>query len=294
VNVWYRPTSPYDLGLCRMLWFSALFFHVADIDFSSWAGRSLQIFWEPIFPVRLLGLGFPGEATLNWIQILWKIALISSVLGFRTRLSTFLAAVLGTYLLTLEQNFGKVHHNYPVVILTLWVLAWSRCGDGFSVDAALRKQPFDASPEYRWPLKTIQFLLALIFLSAGISKLRASGLEWVQPDNMRLLLLKHQYYFGGFPWTDWGVTVARYPSFCSVFALSTLTIELGLFVGFLFPSLAKLFVPAAIVMLIAFALFLGPYFPMLIATFVFWVPWKTLTHSLLSRRVRFLAQVRTE
>src|SRR5437762_3209417 len=133
-HFWFEPTSPTNLGLCRVLFFGALFLiHLPD-DLSAWASVS-HVFWQPIWPFQRFHLPLlPGEL-LAILQVGWKAALGLSCIGFCTCFSTAAAFILGAYLLGLPYNFGTTSHYDAILVLVFGSMALSRCGDGVSVDA---------------------------------------------------------------------------------------------------------------------------------------------------------------
>ena len=59
--------------------------------------------------------------------------------GIATRASTAVSFVFGIYLMGLPNSFGRTHHLDQLLIWAFLVMAFSRCGDAWSVDALIRK-----------------------------------------------------------------------------------------------------------------------------------------------------------
>ena len=268
----FQPESPTNLGICRAIWFGLLFLYVVTYDFSVWA-EVPAFFWKPIWAFETLSLQpEPPRIVLNVLQIAWKASLLLACLGWCTRSSTIVSAILGSYLLAFPQNWGKVHHYDAIVILVTAILACSRCGDAFSLDA-WRKEPKTPSGNYRWPVRAVWLLLSLIMFAAGVAKLRMSGIAWAEPGNMAYRLVQHHYFYGGIPLTDWGLWVARNPWACSALSWLTLIVECGAWVALLHPYARAVVIPAVVGMLLGIPLLMGPAFPPLIAAYLFFVPW---------------------
>ena len=70
-------------------------------------------------------------------EIIWIVALVLSCIGLLTRWSIGVALVLGIYLLALPNNFGKTGHGDAILVLTMGILALSKCGDAWSVDSLI-------------------------------------------------------------------------------------------------------------------------------------------------------------
>ena len=285
MRFWFEPTSPLNLGMCRLVWLGTiLLMRYAWVDFSAWSDVP-AVFWRPTFLFDVLGLGPPDKGAVAVLQVVWRVALILSFVGLFTRTSTLLAFVVGLYLIGVGHNYGKVHHSDAVVVLTLGILACSRCGDAVSIDRLLRRDRIvPSSGEYRWPVRLVWVLLSLILLAAGIAKLRTSGLAWINGENLAILLVQHHYGSGSRPPTNWGLQLAQQHWMCSVISLGTLMIECSFFLALLHPRLRAVLVPSALAMLVAFGLLMGVWFAPLLATFVFWIPWDVLARKLSASR----------
>jgi hypothetical protein len=74
----------------------------------------------------------------------------------------------------------------------------------------------------KWPLLTIEAILAQMYLSSGFSKLRASGIGWVRPSQLQGILLEHDLAYD-LPLASW---LAEHRWFCGILGLAALTFEL--------------------------------------------------------------------
>jgi hypothetical protein len=117
-HFWFEPTPPVNLGICRALCYGGLFLSFLGHDFSAWAEVS-GVFWQPIWLLRRLHLPMlPGEM-LDLLQLLWKAALGLCCIGLWTRFSTFIAFLLGVYLLGLPRSFGGISHTDCLLVFIL-------------------------------------------------------------------------------------------------------------------------------------------------------------------------------
>ncbi len=168
------------------------------------------------------------------------------------------------------------------------VLAASRCGDAFSIDALIRRRRGNnghanhgsrTSGDYTWPIKLVCTLMTLVFFAAGVAKLRKTGLVWIFSDNMRNILLLH-YYTSHEPLTRLGVFFAKSPWLYKTIAASAIIVEVGAPAA-LFSRIARwTIVPTMFLMLVSFKLCFGftpiPYYCM----FAYWIPWDHLGQKL--------------
>ena len=94
-------------------------------------------------------------------------------------------------------------------IITLAVLTLSPAGGALSVDDLLRRlrevdrgvrvppDPLAGESRFaRWPLLVVQWTFALIYLSAGYHKLKASGLDWMNGWTLQYYVLRDAIRWG--------------------------------------------------------------------------------------------------
>jgi len=273
---WFEPTPAVNLGVCRVAFFLGLWLFYLPVDFAGWGAVS-RAFWMPMPVFETLHLGPLPVAAIEGLTTLWRVSLLLSAIGLFTRASMTTAAVLGFYLLGLPHNFGHVYHFDALLALTLIVLACSRAGDAWSVDALRSLRRADRSAEYTWPIRMIWVLMALVFFAAGVAKLRHGGMAWVTSPNMSMVLIRAAYHASDAdPITTLGLWVAGHQWLSRALAAFALVVELG-FVAALVSRRARLvLVPAAALMLVAIRILMGPTFGGFLIANVFWVPWSAV------------------
>jgi hypothetical protein len=302
MHFWFEPVEPLNLGLCRVLFFGAFLLFYLTEDFSAWAEVS-DSFWMPIAPFEILHLPVLSSALLNVLQITWKMSLALSCLGLFTRASTVSSFILGLYLLGLPHNFGKVHHFDGLVVIVLGIMALSRCGDACSIDQLIRKmwqgnnlsvQQPQLSGEYRWPVRAVWLMFALIFFAAGVAKLRNSGLVWIMSDNLKIMLIQHHYYRSDpyTPLVSWGLEIAQHNWLSRLLAAATVVLEVSYPLA-LFSSRARwVIVPSVFLMQAGIRILMGPPFTQFLICNLFWVPWDRISHRFTSGLYRALPTLR--
>lgn len=283
VEFWFAPASPVDLGAARIALYGGLLLMYGAADFSAWGSVS-RAFWMPMPLFETLGLEPLSPGGLSLAHILWRLALASSAIGLQTGLSTAIAFVLGLYLLGLPHNFGHTFHFDSTLVIAMGILACSRCGDAWSVDALRRGRQPAPSGDYRWPVRAVWVAMALVFLPAGIAKLRYGGIEWMFSSNMSIVLTRAAYHVSDAdPIGGLGLFVARHEWLSRMVAITTVVVELG-FVSALFWRRARLFfVPAAFLMIVGIRVMMGPTFGGFLLLNAFWVPWAALAASVTAR-----------
>lgn len=300
-NFWFEPVPADNLGLCRIILygFVFLFYVLTPILFKSWGwhqdftlwGQVSNAFW---FPVWLFAkLHFPQLSTgpLILVQSIWQVSLLLSCVGLFSRFSTAVSFIFGVYLFGLPNSFGKIHHLEQVLVWAFMVMAFSRCGDAWSLDALIRKSrtsPPEKEPirsgEYTWPVHLIWVISAVLYLEAGLSKLRHSGLRWVTGATMQNSLLR-AFYHGtdAEPLTRWGLFFAQSHWLSSALAAGSLVFELGLVVAIFSPKSRWILIPGVIIMQTGIAFLMGPNFYQLIACQAIWVPWDKVIARVVAR-----------
>src|SRR5438876_9679574 len=129
---WFAPGSASALGICRLVFFTALSLWMLPRNIVS-SGEHSSVLWMPIWFLEKLSL--PGLTTnaLDSIQWVWKVALVLSAVGYLTRASMAVAFVLGAYLLGLWPNFGAPYSLDTLILIASGRLALSRAGDAWSI-----------------------------------------------------------------------------------------------------------------------------------------------------------------
>ena len=209
----------------------------------------------------------------------FKLSLLLMVFGLWTRAGAWVAAIAGSYVLAVPNNFGRAGHGDDVVVILLWVFAFARSGDGFSIDRwfAARRQASMPLPsgEYTWPIRMVWLLMSLVYFAAGVTKLRVSGLHWALSDNMAFTLRAHEVNNSN-PVLHIGVAIARQAWMVRSLAFTTLVLETFFFLS-LFSRWARLIlVPAMFLGHLFIALVMGVVFTQFMFTYLFWLPWEKL------------------
>jgi predicted DCC family thiol-disulfide oxidoreductase YuxK len=276
---WFESAPAADLAVARLVFFGGLAAFYAPHHFAGWADVTPAL-WEPIWLFDRFHIPVLPYAVIRILEVTWKLSLFMACIGLLTPVSIFTSAVLGTYLLGLPHNFGQTYHFDAVLVLAFWILAFSRAGDAWSVDALVRaarrsddRRPA-ASPEYRWPVQLVLVALSFVFFAAGVAKISRAGLEWITSDHMALLLRRVQYHISDAdPLVNWGVLVASVPAASSLMAFTTVFVETAYPLALFSRRLRVPMVVAGIALILGIRLLMGPTFEHFLLINAFWVPW---------------------
>ena len=273
---WFEPTTPDNLGLCRILFYGLLFIYFVPVDYTGW-GTIPHSFFAPVWPFEKFRIPVLGDPYLALAAAVWKAALLLSCVGFFTRVSTAVAFVLGAYLIGVPYNFGKTDHMTAIVVFALGILAVSYSGDAWSADAAIRRrfrgeQQRAASGEYRWPIRAVWLTMALVFFAAGMAKVIWGKHHWVFSEHMEISLVQ-RFYDPNPPDFRLGLWIAQHPWAAKTMAAGSLLGEL-LFPLALFSRRArKVLPPALLAMQLGIGLVMNVWFWPFMFCYLFWIPW---------------------
>lgn len=126
------------------------------------------------------------------LKALLVISLIGGMLGVLTRYCALVSAAMVVLYQGILRSFGHFNHDEMLGIYCLAILAVTPCGDGFALAKARRpRAPTNESWVYGYPVLLMQVLVAWTYCTAGLLKLRLSGLEYFSPDNLPTIAVSH-------------------------------------------------------------------------------------------------------
>ena len=197
--------TPDSLGAIRMLTGFVLVFF-------AWQHPVLDVAPYPGAPRLPMGVmqfvyGLPGFEAMTFsptAAALFKAAtmgvLLMAALGWKTRWAVPLGAVLYLALTGVVRSYTHFTHAGLVPLYVLAVLAFTRCGDAWSVDRRLRVRrgeavvPLDRpAARYAWGRYAVWAVIALPYVLAGLSKLRNSDGRWWHGVNLQAITFNHQF-----------------------------------------------------------------------------------------------------
>lgn len=279
----YKERHFFDLEMCRITFFLLVFstnldarrYLVSDISNVFWAPQLLfQFFNWPI-----------SDSFLFVIEVIWLASLIFSALGIFSKLSMISAAVLGTFVFGLTQNFGSLYNDSMVTLLCLWVFCFSNAGQYISLDSLIRtnktKKTSSSHVEHNWPIRAAQLLTSFAFFGAGLSKVITSGLTWGHPDNFSLILRKIDVSYARPFWethTSYFLrTVLDSKLLTGIIGYIILYCELFALLAPFFKIVRLIVIPILFFMIVSNIHLMGLDFNRFIPVFTFWIPWSYLS-----------------
>ncbi len=127
-----------------------------------------------------------------YLKIAMVFSLLLSTAGFLTVVSTKTSLLLVLFYQGLLRSFGHFNHDEMLAVYCLVVLAFTPCGDAFSLDTRLGKTRKERPAfAYAYPILLMQLLVAWTYFSSAIIKLRVAGWKYLSEDNLPALAIFH-------------------------------------------------------------------------------------------------------
>ena len=189
------PRSAYSLGVARAVVHVTFLVSVFIASFSA-LGRLPITILRPTGAMKLLPWNFYEHLLTPTGMTLLKVALVVSLaagaVGFLTPISTKASFVLVLFYQGLLRSFGHYNHDEMLAVYCLAVLAFTPCGDEFSLDRWLRKRRKDLPAfAYAYPILLMQLLMAWVYFSSALIKLRVAGMSYLSQENLPALAIFH-------------------------------------------------------------------------------------------------------
>jgi hypothetical protein len=238
---WFQPRSPAGLIAARTIVSANAFWVLLSLgdlpDVLSWPPE----FWASVdgfLKARYLVGVFPTSVEYVLYALLY-LALLAALFGIRPRAACLVSGLLLYHFAPLQEIFighvGPFFGGLTLPTLALLVLA----------TAENPRLGAPASPEFGWPLRLIQVLLAFNYLFAGYAKFFYSGPSWVSADNIRETLYRIGTWGPTAP--PWTAFLAAQPALLWAIAIVTIPLELIFPVVLFSRTAARLLVPATLI-----------------------------------------------
>jgi len=191
---WFAPASLTDLALVRIVAFGSqtllfLWYPVTLQEHLRLTTGATDLY-QPLRIVRLLLVPFgqlsAAPPSAMFVTGVYVVALVTGVLatiGLFSRAAMLIASAANALLQAHIYSYGEFHHAEALMMIALGALALGPSADVWSVDAVRRRRRGGSPPPVmsifaRWPLRLVQWMLALSYLSAAWAKLENGGLAW--------------------------------------------------------------------------------------------------------------------
>lgn len=274
---WFPDAPLADLAIARVLVVAAVLYLNGSLRFFNVA-RAPAITWDPIPLFAALGVTQPSAATVALLHEATTVSLVAAALGLCTNAALLCAFVLQLVLEGFLNSFGKVTHATIPLLHAMLFFALAPCGRVWSVDSLIRRAwrrrrglPVD-EPSHsrfaRWPFELLLVELAFYYFDAGLSKLAASGLAWMDGATLQFSLVK----LGGAV----AAVVASHLWLCALLSVGALAFELGFPLAIVVRRLRPWFLAAGFAFHLGNHVLLDLIFWPVLAVYPLVVPWSTV------------------
>jgi hypothetical protein len=189
------PSSAFALGVLRCVVHGTFLVSVLFTSFSA-LGTLPATILRPTGVMQLLPWSFYTQlqtpSAMMVLKSLMLLSLLLSTAGFLTVVSTKTSLLLVVFYQGLLRSFGHFNHDEMLAVYCLAVLAFTPCGDAFSVDSwRIREKKERPAFAYAYPILLMQLLIAWSYFSSALIKLRVAGLKYLSADNLPALAIFH-------------------------------------------------------------------------------------------------------
>lgn len=189
------PRGPFALGVVRSIVHGTFLVSTLFTSFSA-LGSLPPTILRPTGVMKFLPWSFYDHlqtpSGILALKTLMVLSLLLSTMGFGTVISTKTSLLLVFFYQGLLRSFGHFNHDEMIAVYFLVVLAFTPCGDAFSIDSWRRKTTRERPKfAYAYPILLMQLLLAWSYFSSALIKLRVAGLKYLSADNLPALAIFH-------------------------------------------------------------------------------------------------------
>ncbi|PSO53745.1 MAG: hypothetical protein BRC34_08670 [Cyanobacteria bacterium QH_1_48_107] len=306
---WFRPAPLFNLAVCRIFIVAFQLFYLINNNYISKifdlsALPNSQYKPLPILQLLVSPLGWNYNPPFAFLAIVFWLTLVVGLLaliGLKTNLSLIFFAVGNIFMQAYIYSFGDYHHPEALMIITLSLLALSPAGKVLSIDDLrhriqqnIKRRRFEVfnimtkkSVFARWSLLLVQWMFALIYLSAALSKLGKPGpglftLDWMNGYTLQYYLLRDGLRWG----SDLGIWLGQHHTLAWIASCTAILFEGTFFLVLIFPGLIWLYIPMGAALHTGIYLTQRAPFFQYIAIYAVFIPWTSVIKTL-SRRQRF-------
>jgi hypothetical protein len=229
---WFAPGSPRNLAGARITFGTYSLWVLLSRNLPEMSGLP-AVFWSQVgASARWRYLDFPGHPDLDrvlaWIA---AFALLGAIVGVFPRFSCFVSGLLLYHLAPLESLIWIPHpyaRGLTISVIALLTLAFSRCGDCWTLLRPSRDKLPARSGDYTWPLRLLQLYLVQIYFFSAYAKVMVVGWKWASASNIRSWMLVCTQNEQIRVFHALGTWIADRPFMCWSVGIGALMFEFGL------------------------------------------------------------------
>ena len=278
------PQSAFGLGVVRCIVHGTFLVSILFTSFAALGSLPVTIL-RPTGAMKLVPWSFYDQLQTPTAMVIFKCVLVLSLLlstvGLFTVVSTKTSFLLVLFYQGLLRSFGHFNHDEMIAVYYLAVLAFTPCGDDFSIDSRLKRTPAQRPTfAYAYPILLMQLLMAWTYFSSALIKLRVAGVKYLSSDNLPALAIFHSLdnlHDTGFKLAFWLPHVKAYlPVAVGLVLLWELLFPLAIF----WRRVRWWVLGFGIIFHIATLFFMNIFFPHQLAMYLIFVNWDRWKHTL--------------
>jgi hypothetical protein len=278
------PSSAFALGVARVVVHGTFLVSVLIASFSALGHLPVTIM-RPTGVMKYLPWSFydrlitPSGMTI--LKVLLVLSLLLGAAGLFTVVSTKTSFLLVLFYQGLLRSFGHFNHDEMLGVYCLAVLAFTPCGDEFSLDQWWRKTKRVVQPAfaYAYPILLMQLLMAWVYFSSCLIKLRAGWLNYINPDNLPSLAIYHSLdnlHDTAFRLAFW---LPQFKAYLPVLVALVLFWEFFFPLAVFFPRLRWYILGGGVVFHLSTLFLMNIFFPHQLALYLLFVNWDRFRKS---------------
>jgi len=285
---WFSPAPYLDLSVVRLivvggqlLLLSVYFIYDADRIVLYTQMDEQMYFAHPILRLLTFPLGLDYRPSAADLMLVYYGTLTFGVLAFvglMTNLSLGVFLLGNMFLISHFYSYGDYHHTEAPLILLMGLLVLSPCGRVLSLDSKLfgrrRSRPANIVDERGemagWAIKLMQWLFALIYLSAFLEKMVfQGGFDWLNGYTLQYYMARDTLARGSLL----GEFTHRHHEFVMLSQYVSAIFQGTFWVSLLIPRLKWIYVPLGFAFHVIIYLQLKAPFPEWMIAYAIFVPW---------------------
>ena len=189
------PQSAFALGVGRCIVHGTFLVSILFTSFAALGSLPVTIL-RPTGAMKLVPWSVYDQLQTPAAMVIFKCVLVLSLLlstvGLFTKISTKTSFLLVLFYQGLLRSFGHFNHDEMIAVYYLAVLAFTPCGDDFSLDSRLKQTKVHRPTfAYAYPILLMQLLMAWTYFSSALIKLRVAGMKYFSSDNLPALAIFH-------------------------------------------------------------------------------------------------------
>ncbi len=206
--------------------------------------------WMPSIPKLCLALqpyGVTSAACVHGVFSVYALGLLGLALGWRTRLSAAVAWL--AHAMTVNTGYFSIYGLDTMIQICLFYCVWMPTGAVWSLDAWRLRRPAVSTAAAGLALRVLQVHLCLIYLNAGVAKMRS--VQWWNGEAIWRTLMEPQFSVVDVSW------LSQVPGLAMLLCYFVLLVEVG-YPLFIWPRRTRaLWVAATLALHLGIGLFMG-------------------------------------